>query len=433
MALCLAQSLRGVAAGLGLGMAASFAGFAEARPIRYEFRIVATGSPSGEFLSVSLSRPSIGNNGRVLFSAQYQDASGAVLLEDHGLTWRLSTEGRQPSWQNQISRDGRVAAWIEETPVGNLLKRWTDGSIDLSDPVAGGWSAGFRVVVNDDGAIAYDNYSIIRRLSAFGVESTIGGPGSDIIAINGIPSMTDSGDVVWTGNGNTTDGLVVWQNDSVIVDRDTLDHTNQVATSGSGLIAFVARPNPYSIELPTLFTYDNGTIATRHATLQQYPGGSDSHLGINDLGDVVYPSQPSETEPYGLWVYRADGSRQLIVAEGDVVTAGDTPVHVWRITRDRTVGPRSINDHGQVAFYCYDGSSASEYILVATPFEVCPADYNNDDLVDVLDFLDFFDDFGQCDQLPAPCGTLGNPDLNGDTLIDILDFLDFLDAFGTGC
>ncbi len=71
--------------------------------------------------------------------------------------------------------------------------------------------------------------------------------------------------------------------------------------------------------------------------------------------------------------------------------------------------------------------------LVVLYADSCPADYNNDDLVDVLDFLDFFDDFGQCDQLPAPCGTLGNPDLNGDTIIDILDFLDFLDAFGTGC
>lgn len=63
----------------------------------------------------------------------------------------------------------------------------------------------------------------------------------------------------------------------------------------------------------------------------------------------------------------------------------------------------------------------------------CLADYNGDTLPDILDFLDFFDDFGACDQDPAPCGVIGDPDLNGDTIIDILDFLDFLDAFGGGC
>ncbi|QYK47902.1 MAG: hypothetical protein KF838_14065 [Phycisphaeraceae bacterium] len=70
---------------------------------------------------------------------------------------------------------------------------------------------------------------------------------------------------------------------------------------------------------------------------------------------------------------------------------------------------------------------------VSTLAATCPADYTADTTVDILDFLDFFQDFGTCDQLPAPCGTLGNPDLNGDTIIDIIDFLDFLDAFGNGC
>lgn len=63
----------------------------------------------------------------------------------------------------------------------------------------------------------------------------------------------------------------------------------------------------------------------------------------------------------------------------------------------------------------------------------CLADYNGDTEVDVLDFLDFFADFGDCENQPAPCGSLFNADVNGDTLIDVLDFLDFLDAFGQGC
>ncbi len=70
---------------------------------------------------------------------------------------------------------------------------------------------------------------------------------------------------------------------------------------------------------------------------------------------------------------------------------------------------------------------------VVPEIEECAADYNADTELDVLDFLDFFDDFGTCDQQPAPCGSLGDPDMNGDTIIDILDFLDFFEAFGQGC
>lgn len=52
---------------------------------------------------------------------------------------------------------------------------------------------------------------------------------------------------------------------------------------------------------------------------------------------------------------------------------------------------------------------------------------------DIHDYLDFMQDFGECTNLPAPCGTLGNADVNGDTIVDILDLLDFLDAMPLGC
>lgn len=82
-------------------------------------------------------------------------------------------------------------------------------------------------------------------------------------------------------------------------------------------------------------------------------------------------------------------------------------------------------------------ASGNTGAYVTPPFTIgdpsCPADYNGDDEFDVLDFLDFFDDFGTCDQLPGPCGAIGDADFNGDTVVDVADFLDFLDAFGTGC
>lgn len=65
--------------------------------------------------------------------------------------------------------------------------------------------------------------------------------------------------------------------------------------------------------------------------------------------------------------------------------------------------------------------------------DACLADYNGDNEADILDFLDFFEDFGQCENQPAPCGSIADADVNGDTIVDILDFLEFLDAFAQGC
>lgn len=72
-------------------------------------------------------------------------------------------------------------------------------------------------------------------------------------------------------------------------------------------------------------------------------------------------------------------------------------------------------------------------IVYSHEYVACIADYNRDCVVDVLDFLDFLDDYSMCDQLPSPCGVVGDSDINGDTLVDILDFLDFMNIYSLGC
>jgi len=62
--------------------------------------------------------------------------------------------------------------------------------------------------------------------------------------------------------------------------------------------------------------------------------------------------------------------------------------------------------------------------------DCCVADYNGDTVIDIQDQLDFFDDYGTCENMPAPCGSFGNPDINGDTTVDFVDQLDFLDVYG---
>ena len=54
----------------------------------------------------------------------------------------------------------------------------------------------------------------------------------------------------------------------------------------------------------------------------------------------------------------------------------------------------------------------------------CPADFNQDGIVDFFDYLDFVDAFSR---------NLLAADFNADAVIDFFDYLDFVDAFSTGC
>jgi hypothetical protein len=54
----------------------------------------------------------------------------------------------------------------------------------------------------------------------------------------------------------------------------------------------------------------------------------------------------------------------------------------------------------------------------------CPADFNQDGIVDFFDYLDFVAAFAAFDPLS---------DFNADTVIDFFDYLDFVAAFSSGC
>ncbi len=129
------------------------------------------------------------------------------------------------------------------------------------------------------------------------------------------------------------------------------------------------------------------------------------------------------------YVWRRDGQvlSDGITSSGSVISGSSTP--------SLEISHSSGMDAGDydciVSNACSIATSEAAALYVTT---CCAADYNgHGDPGDILDLLDFFEDFGACDQQPAPCGTLGDPDVNGDTIIDILDFLDFFEAFGQGC
>ena len=143
-----------------------------------------------------------------------------------------------------------------------------------------------------------------------------------------------------------------------------------------------------------------------------------------NLGATNFPSYLIGVPRSGTWgaiinsestIYGGSGLGTPVGPAGDVTTH-PTPRDGFPQLIDVALPPRSIT------------------IFQHNPEHIaCPADYSGNRSVDILDFLDFFDDFAACDGSPAPCGSLGNPDLNADTTIDILDFLDFFDAFANGC
>ncbi len=163
---------------------------------------------------------------------------------------------------------------------------------------------------------------------------------------------------------------------------------------------------------------DLGTLGGKHSYAYRV-----SRDGNIVFGNSVLPPPGNEAHAF-MWT-RYGGMQDL----HDVLESKGVDLDGWQLT---SVGNLSSDGTSLVGTGVIGGQTRAW--LVTGLSLGCVGDYNGfGDAGDILDFLDFFQDFGTCDQQPAPCGSLGNPDVNGDTSIDILDFLDFLDAFGQGC
>lgn len=136
---------------------------------------------------------------------------------------------------------------------------------------------------------------------------------------------------------------------------------------------------------------------------------------------------PRPANDGGTWRWNHTGSlpgtNSLIRQRGDGIT--------YAVIFNRRPSSGDWAAQARTAIDAFFDTTAIDWPL--GPPSCCAADYNEDGADDILDFLDFFEDFSGCDQTPAPCGTLGDPDVNGDMTVDILDFLEFLDAFSAGC
>ena len=84
-----------------------------------------------------------------------------------------------------------------------------------------------------------------------------------------------------------------------------------------------------------------------------------------------------------------------------------------------------VNNHKLLVSGLFESADAENTPFVAwLSCSDCPADFNNDDQIDIFDYIDFVELFAVGD---TRC------DFNQDFQSDIFDYLDFVDAFARGC
>lgn len=83
---------------------------------------------------------------------------------------------------------------------------------------------------------------------------------------------------------------------------------------------------------------------------------------------------------------------------------------------------RGINNNGVIVGYGVLGEIQARGFLLTPAF--CPADFNEDGIVNTLDFLAFLNAYNVIDP---------GADFNGDGVVNTLDFLGFLNAYSRGC
>jgi uncharacterized membrane protein len=148
-------------------------------------------------------------------------------------------------------------------------------------------------------------------------------------------------------------------------------------------------------------------------SLGSIPGGpADSYAwAISENGEVVGGTNLNAAGR--AWRWTAAGGME------DLNAMLETPTTEFTI-----VEARGVNNHGEIAatILRHSTNRREAVLLVPTPAEPCPANWNCDDAVNSADFFDFLIDFFD-----------GDADFNSSGATDSQDFFDFLTAFFTPC
>lgn len=322
-------------------------------------------------------------------------ALGAARFD--GTLWRQLGNGISPRWyQSVIEYNGDLIVASNSPP---YLQRWDGASWTTLGDAASQPNGSVRALSVMDGV-----------LYAAGTFTAIGtSPISRLAIWNGAEWSQGPSSAAWGPEGNESPFTMVESAGRLVIGGL---FTNAGPVVSPHFAAYTPTGEPWIVAMPADVSITCGQSAT---------------LSINAASAIpvnTYQWQRETSSGSGVFVPVIDGPSPW----GSSILGADSPsLHI-----DNAQAQDSGLYHCAASNSCGTSTSLNSHLTVSG-IECCLGDYTDDLTVDILDFLDFFEDFAACDQLPAPCGTLGNPDVNADTIVDILDLLDFLNAFGNGC
>lgn len=197
-------------------------------------------------------------------------------------------------------------------------------------------------------------------------------------------------------------------------------------TCDSGNVAYFGQDSTCNFNLPAR---TSGILRSPNLTLPTLQQGENISLSFCSALDTEYPDGAyGDDDTAQVWFVYSGGAAPLEwftdhssarVQTLDVnFHAGRTGHFEWRFD--------SINTYmNNFRGWHVDNIVVTGPALVCTdPPNPCPADFNNDGVVDLFDYLDFVSAFAN---------SVSQADFNGDRVIDFFDYLDFVDVFSGGC
>ncbi len=362
-----------------------------------------------------------------------------------GMLGEISTSDRSGGWQ----RRGAFAATYDITPSGDVVY-FSSIVEQTGEPRGGGifWdsSQGLRVIARND----IPDPSIDRFYRAHGLRATDSGrivfsgsiiPAGEADELFGLWNIDPAGDITPI----VLDGEhIYWEQGdrNLRITASRFSSSKQgLMTSESGDTLFIGVGSYFGPPAPGTSMGVNlisvRSDGSRSIVLQEYSGmptGLTPHSWFQfDLlfGHIMAPDALS-----ALMVARVRDHGAAVNTPALIVAHADHGVHEIVRRHDMfEVAPGDLREVNQIEALEHqagakslfrlgftDGSSGVFYAEFTAP--ACPADLNNDGVVDADDFFLFLNFFAAGDP---------RADINGDGVIDADDFYDYLDLFAHGC
>ncbi|MBC7772923.1 MAG: hypothetical protein H7210_10545 [Pyrinomonadaceae bacterium] len=405
----------------------------------YTFTKVAD-SGLDDFDPVSTGAPSLSDTGYVAFSTSSAGKSvSRVLRSGKELARPLVTIGDDSinvevgSFSDNVSVNnlGQVAVWatIRLPRLDERILRSSGGPLDTIAEAGDDSEFSFMSVIvsmNDAGTVAWQG-EINLPNGPQGLFTGSGGPVTTIFSTASSmftssfagPAINNAGQIAFRASTAGNGGDAVFRYDggskftTIVNAGGPFSHAfdDEPSINSDGRVAVIGRSNDQSI---TYVIVGDGAEPAVPVVDTTGEFESINTAGINDSGQIAFSASLDDFTTQGIFT-GPDVIKDRVISTGDALD-GST-VSFLSMYRE------GLNNAGQIAFFAQldDGRGV---IMVASPANSCPADFNGDGTANSQDFFDYLAAFFK--------GTLA-ADFNSDTFVNSQDLFDFLVVFFVGC